>query len=459
MPSAPKETTLMGALVDAVFGSSSTLASQSAVSSEQEVTEMESFLQPNEDGLVVEFCTTFATEASETVAVVPPTAAAAALVTENSILPMPPVAVGSATETTTTTTTTTGQSSSTTPTDSSEQDEEEPMTGFLSRFFRPQKNRTESADSGKEFHIEEIAIADDSKDEYDEELETSTIEDSDDDESECSDSSSKQSFIYEAASTMDHRSATPFLGSSTSSFSVAEQSAVTSRASSVSFTESRDAYNDFESRASSLSYAETRDDRDTALGSMSSETTTFDEEDYESIAEIEEKDNGVEAPQTVTLKVSELMANATIAEEATKPNSILPKPALKKLNQVRKWFPWQMRSKRGSKRSSSGGSRTLEVIEESEEDEVMSMIESMNIVESDARSTKRKTQSEDFDSNKKKYKTAASPQAGEALSHFGVEWEMISFNSKSHKRFMPWSRRLSAKDKTFVAIVNERAEL
>lgn len=458
MSSAPKETTLMGALVDAVFGSSAALASPSAVISEQEIIETESFLQPNEDGLVVEFCTTFATEASETVAVVPPTTAAAALVTENNILTLPPVAaVASATETTTGTTTT-GQSSSTPPTDSSEQDEEEPMKGFLSRFFQPRKNRTESADTSKEFHIEEIAIADDSKDEYDEELETSTMEDSNDDESECSDSNSKQSFIYEAASTMDHRSATPFWGSSTSSFSVAEQSAVTSRASSVS-SESRDAYNDFESRASSLSYAETRDDCDTALGSISSETTTFDEEDYESIAEMEEQGNGVEVPQTVTLKVSELMANATNAEEATKPNSILPKPALKKLNQMRKWFPWQVRSKRGSKRSSSGGSRTLEVIVESEEDEVMSMIESMNIDESDVPSTKRKTQSEDFDSNKKKYKTAASPQAGEALSHFGVEWEMISFNSKSHKRLMPWSRRLSAKDKKFVAIENERAEL
>jgi hypothetical protein len=394
------------------------------------------YLQPNGDGLVVEFCTTFATEASEGYPQLP---------AKNSI------AITSATETTTekSMTTSTAEQSKTTGTKQSHTTTSDPEpTGFLGRFFQSRKARA-GTETSNEFDIEEIAIAEDSKDDYDEEFENSTMDDSDsEDGSASSDVSSKQSFLYEASTVGESQA--PFLGSM-SSVSMAEQSTVTSQASSVSETDSRDDYA-AASRASSLSYTETRDDCETALRSMSSHTIDEqeeEEEDYDTVAD-EEVEMLAEEPQTVTLTVSELM-NKAVHKEIKKPKPIQVPPMPKKLKQMKQlkmWLPWQKLSRR--EKRSSFGSEKLEAIQESEE-ELFTMMEDMKIHGSDDPSAKRKTQTDEEDSNNKKHKTS-----NDALFKLGPEWEITSFKPKNQKRFMPWSRRSPAKENTYVITV--RAE-
>ncbi|KAG7364965.1 hypothetical protein IV203_038168 [Nitzschia inconspicua] len=378
---------------------------------EEEVTnERKQCPEPNEDGLIVEFCTTFATETSE----------AGSIVAKNGLAAMLQIEfLTSATETTT-------DQSQTTITES-----EQDPPGFLGRFFTSRKKRAE-AKTRNEFDVEEITIADDSKDNYSEELADSTMADSDSDiATDSTDGSSKQSYLYEAATV-----GFPFLAS-TGTLSVAEQSTATSRSSSISFSESRDDFTgDSISQTSSLSCTETRDDSDLAFGSMSPNTMDDDKEDYGSVTDTGDFEtvaetgmSVVQEPRTGTLKVSGLITKAIEPESDSK---ISEKPAAAKMiKQVRKWFPWQIGSRR--QESSSFDSQKLGVIRESEE-EVLSIMEQLHIDGSDDTCTKRKIQRFDEDYNKKRKSTS---EVSVARSKAGPELEKTSFGSNDKKGFVP----------------------
>jgi hypothetical protein len=377
-------------------------------------------LERDDDGLIVEVCSTFATdsdtglvgEASETLATEFEAGFRHSSVIKGSSRNTTPLEQM--------TTNATGRSQS------SQKSDVEP-SGFLDKFF-PTKHPFQQSATKNDFAIEEITIADDSMDEKG--CHNSTMDDSED-QSEFTDSFN-HSVIYEASTARD--STGLFVGS-TSSVSL-EESLVyqsTNQTNSFSHIESRE-----------LSVSETRDHCEAIRSFMSTHTMDENEDDEEE----EDEEEDLFAPKTMTMKVSEFMIKLNKIDQEEQRDQ----PELSQQIQPqhdwkvkRKWLPWQRLSKR--EKGTIVCSGNIEMIHEADK-EVSALMEHMNIGGGNVRSIKR--QKQEVHEPRNLTNIPMSMLVTQAFCKAEQQKEITSLKRKNHKRFMPWNRRSSFKDHAFV---------